>query len=385
MNLRDKLKQLNTGVPAQKKGQPAIPPAQRTLWMEETCIHLADTGMEMAALQLMLDEPLPEGLVPADILFLDTETTGLSGGAGTVAFLVGLGRLTVEGFTVTQYVMRDYPDEEAVLQQVLAAMNAARAICTFNGKSFDLPLLHTRMMMNRIRPPAGYLPHIDLLHLARRVWKLRLRRCTLGVLEERVLGVPRHGDIPGREVPERYFQYLKTGVPDLLAPVIAHNRQDICSLWTLLQRITQLYHAPELLHHGEDLLSMGRSLTRRRHHQAAVRCFRLIQSGRMRTAGHWHLSAAYKRMGNPSSAIQVWEEMVAHREGGHAPYVELAKYYEHQARDVDQALHYTRQAILRLGEPTLLPEDETVQLARSALQYRYDRLIKKAKRSEQQR
>lgn len=382
MNLRDKLKRLETAKPRQQPQSPPLP--QGEMWIQHHCFPVEDSRLDIAAIQLMMDDALPEHLSPRNILFLDTETTGLSGGAGTLAFLIGTGRLTDEGFLVTQYMLRDYPDESPVLQLIRNEISSAAALCTFNGKSFDMPLLHTRMLMNKLPPPRETLPHIDLLHLARRVWKPRLKRCTLGSLEERVLGTPRQDDLPGSQVPERYFHYLKTGQRELLTPVLTHNRQDIYSLWILLQRMAQLYHAPEKLQHGEDLLSMGRSLVRRKHHPQAIRCFQLISSEKFAGMGRWHLSTSYRQMGDVAQAVQVWLDMVARREGGYHPYVELAKHYEHRVKDIPLALHYTQKAMMMLGEPTLVPEDESVQFARSALQYRCDRLMKKARRSDNQ-
>ena len=162
------------------------------------------------AVTLMETDPLPNDLDPVRILYLDTETTGLSGGAGTLAFEAGLGQLTPEGFCVTQLMIRDYPEEKYLLEGVLEAAKDCDALCTFNGRSFDLPLLRDRCLMNRLSPAVLDKPHIDLLHIARRVFKLRLKQCSLTRLEEAVLGAGRSHDLPGAQVPERFFSYLKT-------------------------------------------------------------------------------------------------------------------------------------------------------------------------------
>lgn len=164
------------------------------------------------------------------LLFLDTETTGLSGGAGTVAFEIGAGWIEPRGMVIRQYVMRDYGQEADMLREVASLIARADTIVTFNGKSFDLPLLESRMIMNRIRVHVTDMPHLDLLHAARRVYKLRLGRCNLTALEEAVLGKTRCDDLPGAQVPERYFTYLKTGEFALLEDVLRHNFDDIQSL-----------------------------------------------------------------------------------------------------------------------------------------------------------
>lgn len=176
------------------------------------------------------------------LLFLDTETTGLNGGAGTVAFEIGVGWFDARGMVIRQYVMRNYAQEAAMLKDIARLFEKADTIVTFNGKSFDLPLLESRMVMNRIRLPVTEYPHLDLLHAARRVYKLRLGRCNLTALESAVLGKKREDDLPGAQVPARYFEYLKTGEFALLEDVLRHNFEDVRSLAELTAAICQAYH-----------------------------------------------------------------------------------------------------------------------------------------------
>ena len=147
---------------------------------------------------------------PAEWAFLDTETTGLAGGSGTCAFLVGIGRITPEGFRVRQFFMRDYCEEASLLDAVSRHLAPFRVLITYNGRSFDQPLLETRYRLNRSRPPFGKLEHLDLLHGARRLWKLRYESCRLVDLETQVLGFERDGDVPGALIPYLYFEYLRT-------------------------------------------------------------------------------------------------------------------------------------------------------------------------------
>ena len=167
-------------------------------------------------------------------------------GAGTVAFEVGMGCLTDSGFQIHQLVMRDYPEEKFLLQSIADTLMGYDAICTFNGRTFDVPLLRDRFLMNRMDDSCLDKPHIDLLHIARRVFKLRLQRCNLGKLEEAVLGIPRFDDLPGAQVPQRFFDYLKTGSFDLLTDVLEHNAQDVASLCVLL---LSLIHISEPTRH----------------------------------------------------------------------------------------------------------------------------------------
>ncbi len=375
MNLRDKLRAVN-GAP--KKAPP--PPARLDCWHggetrpAEKFPRAFDVRRE--TVMLMQGEDMPGDFAPERILYLDTETTGLSGGAGTVAFLVGMGWLTPEGFELRQALMRDYPEEKYLLREVADTLERFDIICTFNGKSFDVPLLRDRLLMNRMDTACLDKPHIDLLHMARRVWKLRLKRCNLGNLEEAVLGMGREDDLPGCLVPERYFSYLKTGQFDLLRDVIRHNAQDIASLCVLLGHMAWLYEHPEDAVHAEDVFSMGVALDRMRHPEEARRCYRLAAKGKMRTESQLRLAVSYRRGGERAEAAAVWRGMIERREGGVTPYIELAKYYEHVCRDIPSALECTRRAIILLAEPTLFDGD-TVQNSRNALQYRYERLKRK--------
>ena len=333
-------------------------------------------GVPMEAVALMETEALPPELDPTRILYLDTETTGLSGGAGTLAFEAGLGRLTPEGFLVTQLVIRDYPEEKYLLEAVLEAARDCDALCTFNGRSFDIPLLRDRCLMNRLSPAPLDKPHIDLVHIARRVFKLRLKQCSLTRLEEAVLGSGRSGDLPGAQVPERFFSYLKTGEFSLLEDVLRHNEQDIVSLCVLLNHMARVYRSPEQLGHNEDLYAMGHGLERHDHPEEARRCWELVQPGSLHAQSRLRLARSLRHNGEIDRAVEIWRQMAEAREGGILPWIELAKYYEHTARDLPEALACTRRALAMLAEPVLVP-DPSVQSGKNAVQYRYARLKRK--------
>jgi uncharacterized protein YprB with RNaseH-like and TPR domain len=329
-------------------------------------------------LRRMSDREIPDGLDPRRILYLDTETTGL-GGSGTVAFLVGMGYLTDSGFEVHQFLMRDYPEEPFLLKHVAAGLGKFDVLCTFNGTTFDVPLLESRFLMNRMdRDCLTELPHLDLLHMCRRLWKLRLGRCNLGRLEEVILGKPRQDDLPGSEVPQRYFTYLKTKQISLLEDVLKHNAQDIASLCVLLNHMADLYLHPEKIRFSEDVYSMGRALERIRRTEEARHCYRLARQGKMGGFAGTALAMSYRRSGEKETAAGVWREMIRERRGGITPYVELAKYEEHIRRDYAAALDLTERALALASEP-VLREDGTVQECKNELQYRRQRLLRKLK------
>lgn len=383
MNLRDKLRAMD---PPKK---PAAVPQTRAFtscWSRQEIRELGDFleafQLRRTTVDLMcgaLTPPLPADLDPTRILYLDTETTGLAGGTGTVAFLVGLGQLTREGFIINQYVMRDYPEERYVLAKVEEALGHCDVLCTFNGRTFDIPLLRDRFLLNRMQPDCLDLPHIDLLHIARRVWKMRLKRCTLSHLENAVLGMPRLHDLPGSEAPRRYFDYLKTGEFALLDEVLTHNAQDIASLCTLLSAMAHLYEHPSAHPHEEDVFSMGVALERFHHPEEARQCYHLASRGMTRTSGQLYLARSWRRSGKRQEATAIWLGMIDRHEGGIIPYVEMAKHYEHVERNLPSAMDMTQRAMMLLAEPTLFDSADTKE-KRAALQHRYDRLKQKMKK-----
>lgn len=375
MNLRDKLR----AIEKPKSVAPAPKKEFTDCWHGREMRDLSEFPDAFAlsgdALRLMTQENLPELLDPTRILYLDTETTGFLG-AGTVAFEVGMGCLTEAGFQIHQMVMRDYPEEEFLLQTIADTLEGFDVICTFNGRTFDVPLLRDRFIMNRMKPDCLEKPHVDLLHIARRVFKMRLQKCNLGRLEEAVLGIPRFDDLPGAEVSARFFDYLKTGDFALFDDVLSHNAQDVASLCVLLTVMTKMYQTPESVHHNEDVFSMGVALERFQHVKEARRCYELTQ-GHMHARGQERLAMSYRKAGEREEAVRIWQGMIARHEGGILPYVELAKYYEHQQKDIPAALEMTAHAMRIMAEPALF-DLPSVQETQNALQYRYDRLKKKA-------
>ena len=372
LSLRDKLK-ATAGMPrsAPKKEAP------RDCMLKETRTPLSAFSLPQqipgAALEIMQGTAYPD-FRREDICFLDTETTGLSHGAGTVAFLVGIGFFDGDGFTVRQYLMRDYDEEALLLRHVAEEMGRRQVLCTFNGATFDLPLLETRFTMQRMRDQYPPKPHVDLLPASRRVWKLRLKKCNLTSLESAVLGMERQDDLPGALVPERYFSFLKTGDFSLLEDILDHNAQDIVSLAHILDKLLRLHEAPLTAESPEDLFSLGRVYERRGRRDGARMCYRAADQGAMSLLARGRMADCCRRDGDWEAAERIYRRMVQDRQGGAAPLIALAKISEHRKRDIPAAIEYTRRAIV------LSADREGTDMA--ALQKRYQRLMTKARRNE---
>ena len=297
-------------------------------------------------------------------LFLDTETTGLSHGVGTVAFLVGVGFVEGDALVIEQYLMRDYSDEPELIDRLAARMADFDSVCTFNGKTFDMPLLQARFTMCRMRDRWRDLENLDLITASRRAWKLRLGSCRLANIETEILGMPREDDLPGSEVPARYFEFLKTGDEGLLAGIVEHNRQDIATLATLLVKLCAVNDKPEALTDQRDQFSMGKSLERQGELGPAREMYRI--SARPRPAGtlaaltgeriagmaNWRIYQLCRRSGDWEGARDVLCQMLRRRQMTGAACVEMSKLYEHRLKDYPQALEYALRSEGCLGAET---------------------------------
>lgn len=370
LSLRDKLKAISS-LPSKE----AKPLADDCL-IRETLVPLSDFSLtetlSSSSLALLSGKNMEE-CRRENICFLDTETTGLSHGAGTVAFLVGIGFFAREHFVVRQYLMRDYDEEVFLLSHVAEHMASSRMLCTFNGASFDLPLLESRYTLQRMREiyPEEK-PHLDLLPIARRVWKMRLKTCNLRSVEEAVLHLFRKDDLPGALVPQQYFSFLKTKDVALLEGILQHNAQDIISLAHILDRLVRLHDEPLLAQNPEDLFSLGRVWEKRGKAAGARLCYRAADKGSVSLLARGKMADSYRRAGDWEAAAQVYATMIASRQGGIGPLIALAKLYEHHIVDLPMALEYTRRAIVLAGDR---PETDMV-----VLQKRYQRLLKKARK-----
>jgi hypothetical protein len=317
-------------------------------FLVETAVHLevrhGDVpltrfhAIEPSTVSVLTAEPDLEGFDLRRAVFLDTETTGLAGGAGTAAFLIGVGWVDGERFRVRQYFMRDYHEEAALLHALAEELRRFDRLVTFNGKMFDVPLLEARFRLNRGCFPLASAPHLDLLHPARRLWKARLESCRLQSLEASLMGLRRTGDIPGEEIPQVYFDWVRRRDARMLARVFEHNRQDIVSLAALAVVACQWVEEGRA-EDPRDVFSLARVLERARLYERSEAEYRRaldLGPGPLRGPALLRLAWRAKRAGEHARAAALWAE--AGEAGEVEGWRELAMYHEHRTRDLDEAL-----------------------------------------------
>jgi uncharacterized protein YprB with RNaseH-like and TPR domain len=297
---------------------------------------------------------------PAKWLFLDTETTGLAGGTGTYAFLVGLAWWDAGGLQVEQFFMRDFVEEHSLLHELAARLAERPVLVTFNGKSFDWPLLESRFTMTRTIAAPRLAAHLDLLHSARALWKLRLGSVRLVDLERHVLDAPRLGwrredDVASALIPQYYFDYLRGGSPAPLLGVVRHNQMDLRGLAALFGKINSLLDEDNCANngiHSLDLFGLSRFLHRRgesdRAHSACAQAIDLGLPAELRTHARRELAQMAKRRGDHERAAALWHEIASDTQDGVHACEQLTIYYERRLKDTVRAAEFAKHALTKL-------------------------------------
>lgn len=337
--------------------------------------HRAGLGLLAGPRLRPMDPALPEPGAPEPALpvFIDIETTGLAGGAGTHAFLVGCGAFEEEAFRIRQFFLVDFDAERALLRALSASTSTAGALVSFNGKSFDLPVIETRYLFHRMAFPFAGVAHVDLLHPARRLWRRRraaapdafapewsdASSCSLAALERTLVGVLREDDVPGFEIPGRYFHYIRTGDAEPLLPVFEHNRLDLLSLAALTATTLRMIgRGADAARDAAECLGLGRLFDRAGRVEQATRCYAraggLLDSvdeadvSTRADALRW-FARRKRREGRHEDAAAAWQQILAldpcpstlAREATRA----LAVHHEHRTRDLDAARSFARRAV----------------------------------------
>ncbi|MFF2887453.1 ribonuclease H-like domain-containing protein [Paenibacillus sp. NPDC057967] len=326
---------------------------------------------------------------PDSILYLDLETTGLGVGTGNVPFMVGIGYMSGDSFIIEQTLIRHPAEEFAMLSDLQKKLRNYTYLATYNGKTFDWPLVQNRMIMNAIRF-ADYAPlHLDFLHPSRSIWRNTLASCKLSHIEEERLGITRTDDVPGSLAPQLYFQYLADGDPAPLEGVFRHNESDLLSLaclsirfgWLLqeqiFRRIPYPTEAEELVRTGLWLNRMGLGglpeilFERAMQHEGAAPSSLLM------------LAASDKKAGNWGRAVLLWQKAIVQagaqsHEDVIDACIELAMYYEHRTKDLESALAFALRALERHERLTLFGQrNRKHQSEQDSLRNRAARLRRK--------
>src|SRR6266481_2583201 len=298
---------------------------------------------------------------PEKWLFLDTETTGLAGGTGTYAFLIGLAWWDAGGLQVEQFFMRDFAEEHSLLQELSARAAERPVLVTFNGKSFDWPLLENRFTMTRSIAVPKLATHLDLLHPARALWKLRLGSVRLVELERQVLDAPRLGwhrenDISSALIPQFYFDYLRGGPAEPLAAVVRHNQMDLRGLAALFCKINELLSEKPTASEIEslDLFGLSRFLLRRGEaDRAQTACAQALEVGlppEFEPRAQRELALMARQQGQHERAAEIWQEIVGDPESGVQACEQLAIHFERYVKDLRQATEFAELGLAKVRQ-----------------------------------
>lgn len=362
--------------------------ALRRWFSESIGAEPAQAAFDAAALRLLAPDAPNCASDPQKWLFLDTETTGLAGGTGTYPFLVGVAWWDAGGLEVEQFFMREQSEEHSLLVALAERIAERPVLVTFNGKSFDWPLLETRYRMTRVIKPPALRAHIDFLHPARNLWRLRLGSVRLAELEKHVLGWNRGADVMSELIPQIYFDYLRGGPPEPLVPIFHHNQMDLRGLAGLATRILSLLENPET--HGRDPLELfgvsricerrGEANRARKLYERSIARELPAETGRLARRS---LARLAKRDGEHDLALRLWEEMLDGSHEGLEAYEQLAIHYEHRAREPRRAAVLVRKALIELRRANRLGTiaSSAHKTWRLRFQQRLARLERKAGRS----
>jgi uncharacterized protein YprB with RNaseH-like and TPR domain len=312
-----------------------------------------------------------------DFLFMDLETTGLSLGTGTYGFLVGLGYFREGTYHIHQLFLRDFAEEPALLDHVRRIMAPFRHLVTFNGKSFDIPLLEARFSMCSQHETLREMVPWDLLYPARRLWYDRLEDCRLETIERERLGVAREGqDIAGEKIPRAYFRYVHEGNARDMDRIVYHNAMDVLTMTSLAIHIDESLREKDPAR--TNLFSVGKYYEKQGIQGVGAEFFEAASS---RGPSHpdkdralFHLARQHRRDGRFEEAVRIWRGLVEREVyGSVACCVEIAKHLEHRTREYDEAIGLVLHALERAG-----PEEGRV---RADLEKRLSRLRRKKGRA----
>ncbi|MBN1652540.1 MAG: ribonuclease H-like domain-containing protein [Deltaproteobacteria bacterium] len=312
--------------------------------------------VDIEALAKLALEPRMKESALERLVIVDTETTGLAGGTGTIPFLVGLAWFEEGALQLEQLLLKNLSDETPILYRIAERLAWASLIVSYNGKSFDIPLLRTRFILNRVAMPE-LPPHLDLLHIARRVLKPRLDDLRLAQVERQVLGFYREGDVEGGEIPDIYLRFLRGADPAILAPIIEHNANDVIALAAILGKLTQNFESVHLADDPRDHLAYAKVASRAKDHERALTFARAAAqySGSADVACDALILTARlaRKNRDPLASVQALHqalEAASDPEAASQIHLSLAKLYEHALKDFPSARRHALNSAQAEGE-----------------------------------
>ena len=314
---------------------------------------------------------------------VDTETTGLAGGTGTYPFIIGVGRWIAEQFVVRQYILRDFFEEPAQLEAFSADLEHSNSILTYNGKTFDLPLLRTRFRINRMEIPFLEHQHLDFMHPCRRLYKRHFDALNLINLEEKLLGYERTEDVPSHLIPRIYFDYLQHRDDNVLLPILNHNRDDIVSLYILAQETMRRIELALSCSSEDDLFLLALAQIFFKvgdiSKVSEILSFIKPQYASKELVDQYLMlrSQAAKKTGDWEMATGIWAQMQKTGRFSHYPHEELAKHYEHRVKETKAALQHTNLALRTMEFERQFIPDARYKCVTESLRRRQARLMKK--------
>jgi uncharacterized protein YprB with RNaseH-like and TPR domain len=400
VSTKEKLERLITLTRTLKKEEPAVPrpvPQKRKpLEVLENHYNLhsrygkipISAGLKISGevLALLSRDRSFADLDLSTALFLDLETTGLSGGVGVIPFLVGLGYFRDDRFEVSQFFLGELAEEERLIRELgqFFAQMDFRSVVTFNGKAFDLPLLETRFILHREVLPLSGLPHLDFLFSARSLWSHKHESCRLYHLAQQILEADRAEDIPSAEIPHRYFEFLRTGEFSLIEPILYHNQEDLLSLLGVVisgaavfseEKEGELEPAADAM----DLFGAAKLLERTGESERSAQFMRRALEGRLSqeiaVLAKMKLASHFKKNRDWAKAISLWQEMKPLNQV--TCYRELAIYYEHRERDYKKAT--------QIAEEGLTAASGTSRNLEKDFSHRLERLKHKLERKKKEK
>ncbi|HQO03126.1 MAG TPA: ribonuclease H-like domain-containing protein [Spirochaetota bacterium] len=394
MSIRDKLKIYDSGSGDSKKPGPGDLPGGEKILTPGGAVWKFTSTTPLRDLLRDIDSEPPENFSalarhhrvsietpPESLAFIDLETTSLSTGTGNYPFLTGVGYVSGESFIVEQFFMGEYAAEGPMLEMVLPLIQD-RTLVTFNGKSFDIPLLKNRFRMNRVPGFPLDSPHLDLIHPGRRIFRRVFESCSLKSFEERLMGIVREGDIPGWLIPEVYFSYQHHGETERIPSVIAHNLQDIRSMYTLLVIFNGIYREVDTGRYENLAPASLKNIARylyRHDLESFIDVIRFIGGDILTDRSLFKkFSTALKRTGRLDEAIAFWE-----KDRSLFSLEELAKHAEHREKNFTKALDLCDEAMDILDRKNIMDlhhssGKELSDLHRERFAKRIDRLRRKA-------